>query len=56
MHNEGAARGILVTTSKYGRDAHEFATNKPITLIDGQNLLSLLSKHGYQFKIDLTST
>jgi HJR/Mrr/RecB family endonuclease len=54
MHNEGAARGILVTTSKYGRDAHEFASNKPITLIDGQNLLSLLSKHGYQFKIDLT--
>jgi hypothetical protein len=54
MLNEGAARGILVTTSRYGRDAYDFASNKPITLIDGQNLLSLLSKHGYQFKIELT--
>lgn len=53
MLNEGAARGILVTTSKYGRDAFDFASNKPITLIDGQNLLSLLAKHGYQFKIQL---
>jgi hypothetical protein len=51
--NEGAARGILVTTSRYGRDSHDFAANKPITLIDGQNLLSLLAKHGYRFKIEL---
>jgi hypothetical protein len=53
MLNEGAARGILVTTSKYGRDAFDFASNKQITLIDGQNLLSLLAKHGYRFKIEL---
>jgi Restriction endonuclease len=51
--NEGAARGILVTTSRYGRDAYEFASNKPLTLIDGQNLLSLLGKHGYSFKIEM---
>lgn len=53
MMNEGAARGILVTTSAYGRDAYEFASNKPMTLINGQNLLALLSKHGYRFKIEL---
>jgi len=53
MLNEGAARGILVTTSRYGRDAFDFASNKPITLIDGQNLLALLAKHGYKFKIEL---
>ena len=53
MLNEGAARGILVTTSRYGRDAYDFSSNKPITLIDGQNLLSLLAKHGYRFKIEL---
>jgi restriction endonuclease len=52
--NEGAARGILVTTSKYGRDAHDFVSNKPLTLIDGQNLLALLAKHGFKFKIELT--
>jgi restriction system protein len=51
--NEGAARGILVTTSKYGRDAYDFVSNKPLTLIDGQNLLALLAKHGYRFKIEL---
>jgi Restriction endonuclease len=51
--NEGAARGILVTTSKYGRDAYDFVSNKPLTLIDGQNLLALLAKHGFKFKIEL---
>jgi restriction system protein len=53
VHNEGAARGILVTTSKYGRDSYDFVSNKPLTLIDGQNLLALLAKHGYRFKIEL---
>jgi hypothetical protein len=51
--NEGAARGILVTTSKYGRDAYDFVSNKPLVLIDGQNLLALLAKHGFKFKIEL---
>ncbi|WP_334476187.1 MULTISPECIES: restriction endonuclease [unclassified Bradyrhizobium] len=50
--NEGANRGILVTTSHFGRDAHEWAANKPLTLIDGPNLLALLTKHGYNFKIE----
>lgn len=49
--NEGANRGILVTTSHFGRDAHEWAANKPLTLIDGPNLLALLGKHGYNFRI-----
>jgi len=53
MLNEGAARGILVTTSRYGRDAYDFASNKPISLIDGQNLLALLAQHGYNFNIKL---
>ena len=53
MQDERASRGILITTSKYGPSSHEWASDKQITLIDGQNLLSLLAKHGYQFKIDL---
>jgi restriction system protein len=53
--NEGANRGILVTTSHFGRDAYEWAANKPLTLIDGQNLLALLTKHGYNFKIEVAS-
>jgi restriction system protein len=50
--NEGANRGILVTTSNYGRDAYEFAQDKPITLLNGENLLYLLQKHGYHYRID----
>jgi len=51
--NEGATKGILVTTSNFGPDAHEFAKNKPITLLSGNNLLYLLEKHGYKAKIDI---
>ena len=49
--SEGASRGLLVTTSWFGRDAYEWTANKPITLIDGPNLLALLTKHGYRFVI-----
>ena len=51
--NEGANRGILVTTSTYGPDSYEFAKGKPIVLIDGGNLLHMLEKHGYKARIDL---
>lgn len=51
--NEGANKGILVTTSGYGNDAYEFAKGKPITLLDGGNLLSLLEKHGHKARIDI---
>jgi restriction system protein len=51
--NEGATKGILVTTSDYGSDSYEFAKGKPITLLNGSNLLYLLEKHGHKAKIDL---
>jgi len=51
--NEGATKGILVTTADYGPDAYEFARNKPLTLLNGGNLLHLLEKHGHKAKIDL---
>ena len=51
--NEGAIKGILVTTSSFGPDAYVFAKGKPISLIDGQNLLYLFEKHGRKVKIDL---
>lgn len=52
--NEGASKGILVTTSDYGRDSYEFAKDKPITLLNGSNLLHILKKYGYEARIDLT--
>jgi len=51
--NEGAIKGILVTTSNYGSDAYDFAKDKPLTLLNGSNLLHLLEKHGQKAKIDL---
>ena len=51
--NEGAMKGILVTTSNYGPDAYAFATGKPITLLNGAELLGLLEAYGYKFRIDL---
>ncbi len=51
--NEGASKGILVTTSDYGPDAYEFANGKPLTLLSGSNLLHLLGKHGVSAHINL---
>ncbi|MCR3759386.1 restriction endonuclease [Clostridium felsineum] len=51
--NEGATKGILVTTSNYGNDAYNFANGKPLTLMNGANLLYLLEKHGHKARIDL---
>ncbi|WP_188316310.1 restriction endonuclease [Solihabitans fulvus] len=45
LQNEGASKGILVTTSGFGPTSYEFAANKPMELIDGSNLLYLLAKH-----------
>lgn len=45
MQNEGASKGILVTTSGYGPASYEFASGKPLELIDGSNLLYLLARH-----------
>jgi restriction system protein len=51
--NEGATKGILVTTTDYGPDAYHFAKDKPLTLLNGSNLLHLLEKHGHKAKIDI---
>lgn len=51
--NEGANKGILVTTADYGPDAYEFARGKPLTLLSGSNLLHLLEKHGHRARIDI---
>lgn len=52
MQNEGASKGILVTTSGYGKAAFDFANGKPIELLGGSNLLYLLQEHaGTEAKI-----
>ena len=55
MINEGAAKGILVTTSYFGSDSRNFVKDKPITLIDGNNLIHMCSQYGYDVHIKLQS-
>jgi restriction system protein len=45
VQNEGASKGILVTTSGYGAASFDFASGKPLELLDGSNLLALLEDH-----------
>jgi restriction system protein len=52
--NEGANKGILVTTADYGPDAYDFAKDKPLTLLNGNELLYLLARHGHRAKINIT--
>ena len=54
VSDEGAMKGILVTTADFGRDSYEYIKDKPLTLINGENLLYMLKKHGYEARIDLT--
>jgi len=51
--NEGAAKGILVSTSGYGTASFQFADKKPLQLIAGGELLYLLEQHtGVRAKIE----
>jgi restriction system protein len=51
MLNEGANKGIIVSTSSYGPDAYAFAKDKPIEMIDGGGLLYLLEQIGSKARI-----
>ena len=53
MQIEGASKGILVTTSGYGKASFEFADGKLLELLSGSNLLYLLSTHaGIEARIE----
>jgi restriction system protein len=53
MISEGASKGLLVTTAHFGRDSREFVKDKPISLIDGPNLVYLLEQYGHKVRIDV---
>src|SRR5207237_1242306 len=46
VHDAGASKGILITTSHFSSDAIKFAEGKPLELIDRQGLEALLREHG----------
>ncbi len=51
MQHEGAKSGILITTSGYGPSSYEFASGKPLELIDGTGLLAICHEHGIPARI-----
>lgn len=54
VQNEGASKGILVTTSGYGKASFDFAEGKPLELLSGSHLLHLLAEHaGIEAKIEV---
>ncbi len=55
MMNEGAIKGILVTTATFGSASYAFAADKPLTLLNGSDFLSLMAKHGHKAKIDFSA-
>ncbi|MFF2043699.1 restriction endonuclease [Kitasatospora sp. NPDC058170] len=46
QHDQAATKAVLVTTSRFGPSSHQFVTGKPITLINGAELVGLLKHHG----------
>lgn len=44
MMHAGADRAFLISTGGFSKPAHEWAKGKPITLIDGQQLLRMTEK------------
>ncbi|GAA2790896.1 restriction endonuclease [Kitasatospora paracochleata] len=51
MVRQGANRGILVTTSGFGPGSRRWVEGKPLTLVDGPMLVSLLHEHGLRGRL-----
>ena len=51
--NEEASKGILITTSGFGKASFEFAEGKPLELLSGSHLLHLLAEAGTEAKIEM---
>ncbi|MGW6918396.1 restriction endonuclease [Kitasatospora sp. NPDC054939] len=45
--DRAATKAVLVTTSRFGPSSHQFVAGKPITLINGAELVGLLKHHGF---------
>ncbi|UGQ10424.1 restriction endonuclease [Yinghuangia sp. ASG 101] len=46
VHDVGANKGVLVTTSRFGPSSYTFARGKPLTLITGDELVDLMTQVG----------
>lgn len=56
VHDVGANKGVLVTTSRFGPSSYTFARGKPLTLITGDELVDLLTQVGLNGRLGPGST
>jgi restriction system protein len=56
VQDAGANKGILITTSSFGPGSHAFAGGKPLTLVQGSELVELLHRHGLEGRLDVTTS
>ncbi|MDX6356441.1 MAG: restriction system protein, partial [Streptomyces sp.] len=47
----GANKGVLVTTSGFGRSSYVFVSGKPMTLVSGTDLVELLHRYGLRGRL-----
>lgn len=45
IQQQGALKGVIITTAGFGRACYEFANGKPIELISGPSLLSIIAEY-----------
>jgi restriction system protein len=51
VQHEGATKGLLITTSRFGPGSYEWANGKPLHLITGTELLSLCHENDIPARI-----
>ncbi|WP_371499801.1 restriction endonuclease [Kitasatospora sp. NBC_00374] len=49
--HHGANKGILVTTATFGKGSRDWVKGKPLTLVDGAQLVELLHQHGLRGRL-----
>ncbi|WP_425090122.1 restriction endonuclease [Streptomyces chitinivorans] len=55
VQSTGANKGVLITTSSFGPGSHAFANGKPLTLVQGTELVDLLHRHGLSGRLGAAS-
>lgn len=51
VQHEGATKGLLITTGGYSKATYAWASNKPLQLITGTELLGICRQHGIPARI-----
>ncbi|MBB4926467.1 restriction endonuclease [Kitasatospora kifunensis] len=51
VRHHGAIKGILVTTAHFGRGSYAYIENKPLSLVNGPELVELLAEQGLRGRL-----